>query len=215
MEKLGSAVFKEGKNLGKNDYVLVAGDLGVLWDGGKGDRKLLEWVDKRPFTTLFIDGNHENFDLLNAYPVTRWCGGQVHQIGRSLIHLMRGQVFILSNMTIFTFGGAASTDREWRKEQVNWWPEEMPSAAEMAEGLANLEKRHWEVDVVITHTAPTRLLGKAQRAGRREVKPDALTDYLDHIYEHLKWKKWLFGHFHTDQKVSEQATAVYSDFVLL
>lgn len=34
------------------------------------------WLNDRPFTTLFVDGNHENFDLLNAYPVENWHGGK-------------------------------------------------------------------------------------------------------------------------------------------
>ena len=49
-----------------------------------------------PVTVLFVDGNHENFDLLNAYPVEMWKGGKVHNIKPDIIHLMRGQVFEIS-----------------------------------------------------------------------------------------------------------------------
>ena len=42
---------------------------------------------------VFIDGNHENYDRLSAYPVTEWRGGKVHRIADNILHLMRGQVF--------------------------------------------------------------------------------------------------------------------------
>ena len=40
----------------------------------------LNWLDKEPFTTLFVDGNHENIARLNALPVHQWHGGKVHFI---------------------------------------------------------------------------------------------------------------------------------------
>ena len=53
----------------------------------------MDWLEDRPFTTLFCEGNHENFDRLYSYPVEKWNGGNVHKIRPSVIHLMRGQVF--------------------------------------------------------------------------------------------------------------------------
>lgn len=41
-----------------------------------------------PVTVLFIDGNHENFEQLNSYPLDVWNGGKVHSIDSNLIHLM-------------------------------------------------------------------------------------------------------------------------------
>lgn len=54
----------------------------------------LDWLDGKAFTTLFVDGNHENFDRLYAYPVeVAW--REAHKIRPSVIHLMRGQIFEL------------------------------------------------------------------------------------------------------------------------
>lgn len=72
------------------------------------------WLNDRPFTTLFVDGNHEIFDLLNAYPVENWHGGKIHRIAPSIIHLMRGQLFDIEGKSFFTMGGAESHDREFR-----------------------------------------------------------------------------------------------------
>ena len=49
---------------------------------------------------LFIDGNHENFDKLNSYPVETWCGGKVHKIRNNVIHLMCGEVYCIEGNTI-------------------------------------------------------------------------------------------------------------------
>ena len=70
----------------------------------------MDWLEGKPFTTLFVDGNHENFDRLYAYPVEEWHGGKVHKIRPSVIHMMRGQVFAIDGKSVFTFGGASSHD---------------------------------------------------------------------------------------------------------
>ncbi len=75
--------------LTKKDYVIVAGDFGGVWDQKNLESDLQIYTDL-PFTTLFVDGNHENFDILNSYPVTEWIGGKVHMIKPDVIHLMRG-----------------------------------------------------------------------------------------------------------------------------
>ena len=54
--KLNSKFFREGKKLTKNDYVIVCGDFGAIWDGGKSDAYLQKWYTSKPWTTLFVDG---------------------------------------------------------------------------------------------------------------------------------------------------------------
>ena len=95
------------------DFVIVCGDFGGIWDkdaSGGWETKMLDELESKPFTTLFVDGNHENFDRLYSYPIEEWNGGKVHKIRPSVIHLMRGQVFTIAGKKIFTFGGAKSHD---------------------------------------------------------------------------------------------------------
>ncbi len=54
--------------LTKNDYIIIAGDFGAIWFEDMLEYDLKAFSDL-PVTVLFVDGNHENFDLLNAYPV--------------------------------------------------------------------------------------------------------------------------------------------------
>ena len=97
------------RKLKKGDTLIVCGDFGFLWDGGAKEEKNLKKLGSKKYQILFVDGTHENFDLLEKYPVTDWNGGKVQQISGNLYHLMRGQVYELEGKKIFTFGGVEST----------------------------------------------------------------------------------------------------------
>ena len=100
----------EQAEMTKDDYMIVCGDFGFVWNGEKTDDAQLGKLEALPFTVLFVDGNHENFDALNEYPIEQWRGGTVHRIRPHVLHLMRGQAFELQGRTFFTMGGAQSHD---------------------------------------------------------------------------------------------------------
>ena len=104
--------FKEQENMSRDDYVIILGDFGVIWDQNvSGEEKYnLDILESKSYTTLFIDGNHENHDRLNSFPVKEWHGGNVHEIRSNVFHLMRAQIYTIAGRAFFTFGGAASHD---------------------------------------------------------------------------------------------------------
>ncbi len=55
--------FPEQKDMTHDDYIIICGDFGI-WTDDKEERWCLDELSNRSFTTLFIDGNHENFDRL-------------------------------------------------------------------------------------------------------------------------------------------------------
>ena len=113
VRRLNATSFFEQKEMTKDDYVVILGDFGLVWDWrgeSREERNWLNWLEDKPFTTLFIDGNHENHDRLNDMEVEDWHGGKVHKIRPTVLHLMRGQVFNIDSKKIFTFGGASSHD---------------------------------------------------------------------------------------------------------
>ena len=67
-------IFIESKEMTKDDYVIICGDFG-LWNESKDQDERLDWLTSRPFTTLWVDGNHENYDLLSTYETEMWHGG--------------------------------------------------------------------------------------------------------------------------------------------
>ncbi len=44
-------IFYEQTELAKDDYVIVTGDFGGVWDGSPNERHWLDWLDAKPFTT--------------------------------------------------------------------------------------------------------------------------------------------------------------------
>lgn len=202
--KLSTECFPQQNFLTRNNYVIIAGDFGLVFKGNSAEAQMLDWLQEKNFTTLFVDGNHENFGLLNSYPVEEWHGGKVHKIRPNVIHLMRGQVFTICGKTVFTFGGAKSIDKMYRTEGISWWPEELPSHAEQEEGLANLDKVDWKVDYVITHGCSSEdhsaILAKHGLVEYDEY--DTINKYLSEVKSRLTYKQWFCGHYHFDEVVN-------------
>ena len=196
IRKLNNKHFPQQNTLTKEDFVIVTGDFGLVWRGDNEEKYWLEWLDSKNFTTLFIDGNHEGFNLLNAYPVEEWRGGKIHRINNSVIHLMRGQVFNLQDKSFFTMGGATSVDKAYRKENISWWADETPSYAEFEEGLVNLQRYDNKVDYILTHTAPKQVI-KSKFKYDKDLDQN-LNEYLTQIWETVEFTGWYFGHFHDD-----------------
>lgn len=195
----------------KTDFLIICGDCGLVWEGGKEEQYWQRQIEQKKFTTLFVDGNHEDHARLAQYPEERWNGGKIHKIQPSILHLMRGQVFEIEGMKFFVMGGAASADKHLRKEGFDWFAQEIPSRQEREEAVRNLEKINWNVDYVLTHTAPTDVIGKIGRKDRT----DEFTDFLQSIEERLRYRHWYFGHFHADQRADEKHTLLYQKIVPL
>lgn len=220
--------------LSKEDYVLICGDFGGIWDNSSREKYWLAWLNERPFTTLFVSGNHENYDRLQKFPVSRWHGGDVQYIRSSIIHLMRGQIFDIDGKQIFTMGGASSHDVQdgilelddpklkqkikmltarrafFRINHLSWWKEELPSAEEYATARANLDRVNWSVDYIVTHCAPTsiqNLFGMYQ--------PDALTGFLEEVRQKCQFRDWFFGHYHDNKMIGDQFILLYKQIVQL
>ena len=235
--RLNTQNFPEQKEMTKEDYVIICGDFGGVWakDGeSKEEKHLMDWLEGKPFTTLFVDGNHENFDRLYAYPVERWQGGKVHKIRPSVIHLMRGQVFEIDEKRIFTFGGASShdisggildrsdpnfakkkkeLDRKWISYRINresWWAQELPSREEMAEGRRNLAACGNKVDFIVTHCCAS---STQALLGGSLFRPDIATDYFEELRRTVTFQKWFFGHYHDNRNVNAKEILLYEQII--
>lgn len=239
MNRLKVKSFPEQKEMTKEDYVIVLGDFGI-WDDSKTEKYNLDWLEAKPFTTLFISGNHDNYDILDNLPVGEWHGGKVNFIRPSVIHLMRGQIFSIEDKTFFAFGGASSHDISdgilerddpdfkrkkkrldkdpfalYRINHVSWWERELPSEKEMETGLDNLQKKDNKIDFIISHCPYTSLL-RQMDGDSGLYKSDYLTDYLQRIKQTVDYKQWLFGHMHIDKTYyGERSSCLYEQFIRL
>lgn len=202
-------------HLSKNDFVIVAGDFGLILPDLQFS--LFEALNQKEFTTLFVDGNHEGFEVLNSYPIDIWNGGKVHKISDKIIHLMRGQVFEILGKKIFTFGGAETIGKERSIIGIDWFKEEIPNYQEMDEGISNLEKHNNKVDYIITHTCRTYTLHYLCLTNDFSPYPDCLSEYLEYINDIVEYNHWYFGHFHLDIEnvATDKETAIYNKLIKL
>jgi len=239
LPRLNTTDFPEQKDMTKDDYVIILGDFGLVWnlrtESGE-EKNTLDWLKNKPFTTLFVDGNHENFDRLYAYPEKDWHGGRVHELRPSVLHLMRGYVFEINEKSIFAFGGAPSHDirdgildindyptaeefkTEYRKlrekralfriNHVSWWKEELPNQAEMERGLTNLKVHDNKVDFIISHSCP----GNIARMIVPQVN-DPLSAWFDSVAEATDFGHWYFGHFHDNRNIYGKYHLLYEQMV--
>ena len=230
--------FPEQRNMTKDDYVIICGDFGGIWFQ-KGSKKIkeenywLDWLNSKPFTTLFVCGNHENFTRLYQFPVEEWNGGRVHRVRDSIFHLMRGEIFEIGEKAIFAFGGAASHDiadgiiemnDDWKKKankwyregkmfrvnHLSWWEQELPTEEEMMNGMKNLDRVGRKVDYIITHSLYSAFV---KNVGYGLYKEDKLTDYLEEVKNSVEYTKWFCGHYHVDRDLNHRDSILYEKVV--
>ena len=235
INRLNVDSFPEQKEMTKDDYVIICGDFGI-WDNSKREKYNLSWLDDKPFTTLFVSGNHENYDILDSLEMSEWHGGLVNFVRKSVIHLMRGQVFNIEDKTFFTFGGASSHDISdgilepddpnfkekkkhldkdpfalYRINHVSWWERELPSENEMEMGLNNLKKENNKVDYIITHSPSTSEL--YLMGGKGLYQSDILTNYLEEIKANTEYKRHFFGHMHCNKAINDKDICLYEQII--
>ena len=227
--------FPVQSSLTKDDYVIICGDFGI-WDNSKIENYNFDFLESRPYTTLFVDGNHENYDLLNKYPAKEWNGGYVQYIRPSVIHLMRGNIYNIDGSSFFVMGGAACHDIQdgildprkkdyhrkkarlnrhgrifYRVKGISWWEQELPNDEEYRLALENLEKCGYNVDYIITHCAPDFIVEGVFNID----ESNRLTKFLGEVGQKCDFKNWFFGHYHHDLKVGDRFYLLYNQIIPL
>ncbi len=201
------------KTLKKGDTLIVCGDFGFIWDNSKKEQKILKKLGKKKYNICFIDGTHENFELLNSYEEVDFNGGKAHHICGNLYHLMRGQIYDIESLSFFTMGGGESPDIDIRFENNSWSKAEFPTRDELLFGAENLEKRNCTVDYVITHEPPVKIKSFLRLKDSESASVTGLNTYLEELSEVCKFKRWFFGSMHLDKYISGTHIAVYQNIV--
>lgn len=201
------------KKLEKGDTLIVCGDFGFIWDGSKEEEKQLAKLGEKKYNICFVDGTHENYDLLSSYEVSEWNGGKVQHIGGNVYHLMRGQIFEIEGLKIFTMGGGESPDMEIRIAADNWSDAESPNQQELLEGAENMGKCRNKVDIVITHEPSAKVKEFLMMKMTVKQRVTLLNTYFEELAGAVTFKKWYFGSLHMDKHISGTQTAIYQDIL--
>lgn len=183
--------FPEQRDLTKDDIMIICGDFGGIWTNHEdsSEKYWLDHMNNRKFTTVFVCGNHENYDrLYSEYEVVDFHGGKAHKIRDSIYHLIRGEIYDFGGKTFLAFGGASSHDvddgilreedfvsyHEYKKtvkrmerqhmmfrvDHESWWEQELPSKEEYDNALQHLAKVDYKVDYIVSHCAPQSVVNR-------------------------------------------------------
>jgi len=210
VERFASKEFPEGKYLNREDYVIILGDFGLLWEQSPREKYWTDWLNAKPWTTLFLDGNHENFDRLDVLPIEEKFGSLVGKYTDNIFHLRRGEIYDFNGKKFFVFGGGASIDKHLRVDHISWWARELPSYEEYHRSLDKLEENDWKVDYVLTHEAPVSIYSiMAEKYFFTKTPNYDLPKFLEEVKKQTKFKHWYFGHFHCNDTFDQKFTCLY------
>ena len=191
----------------RDDVMIILGDAGFNYYGGKRDQRIKQRMAEMPITIFSIHGNHEmRPGKIPSYHLQQWHGGMVfvEDAYPSLLFAVDGEVFDMGGLQTIAIGGAYSVDKYYRlMNGWNWWPDEQPTP-EMKKGIEKcLDYQHWKVDVVLSHTVPLKYEPVEvflPQIDQSQVDKSTET-WLDSIEDLLAYRHWYAGHYHTEKEI--------------
>lgn len=199
-------------SLSKKDYLILLGDVGLLWDSSDKSKELLKFYESKAYNILYIDGNHENYSNLYKCKEVKKFGSYVHKVGRNIYHLKRGHIYNICGKRIYTFGGAYTCNRKDKILGKTWWEEEIPSSKEIALGKKILRDNNNKVHYILTHDCSSQIRRLINKYGPYDMNtPDKeFQSFLNYINNNITFKKWYFGHYHLDIDIDSKHTVKYN-----
>ncbi len=230
----------EMRALTKDDYLIVLGDCGVPWNYATEKRDLhqLDWLNKKPYKTIFITGNHDNYDLIEQMPQINFCNGIARQAVfkdktfENIVYIDKPTTLDIQEQHILVIPGADShdiqdgiidgNDPNWKKlyktawksgkwvrvSHITWWSQEKLQIDEIEKIL----KTNNSFDFILSHECPSSQL----RYFSRRFSPTDGEIYLEQVKEKVDYKIWLHGHMHQDvNNYHNNIICLYEDLLSL
>ena len=201
---------KRIKNLKKGDFLIVCGDFGFVWDGSPKEKRILKKIGRKRFYTLFVEGCHENYDLLEQYPEEEFCGGNVSVVSGRLMRMKRGSMFTLQGHKVFAFGGGQTKEIDIRRESRTWWEAELPTPEEVKAGILTLKENNNEADFIVTHEPPASM---KEFLGFEVRQISHMHTFFDAVKNDCKFKMWFFGKAHINKVIPPKYRCLFDEVV--
>lgn len=209
------------------ELMIILGDYGWGWDWNdyvhRDDftAKVSKAVAAYEIPVWWIDGNHENFDRLEA--VGAFGADAPVEVAPGVTYIPRGTVQTVGETRVLFIGGAYSVDKKYRTPHVSWWPQEEITGAEADRCLDA-----GQVDVVVSHDVCDTGFRAAMRLALEDHRDNALE--LDHlvwkndqafpeakynrrtlegIFESARPRDWYHGHYHSSYETEAQGTVFH------
>lgn len=212
--------------------VVILGDAGLNFWLNNTDKKYKKLLNAMNYHIYCVRGNHEqrpefikNMALVNDENVNNVV--YMEEAFPNIRYFVDGKIYNLLGYKCLVVGGAYSVDKWYRlaragysrdeaetadPKKCGWFKDECLTAAEMA---AIMEKVKGEsVDFVLSHTCPLSweptdlfLNGIDQSTVDKSIEV-----WLDELKDNVKWKYWLFGHYHADRIERPHVEQFYQEY---
>ena len=216
LKKLGRNRFPLMKELSddRSNIICITGDAGFMWDNTKETKWWDDWTEDLGITVVSCFGNHSNYDAIRALTLEEWNGGLVRKVRPHVMYLENGELFNICGHSVFVQGGASSIDKMYRIEGKSWWANEIPNRLEFEHAAETLERANFNVDIIISHTAPNSMIDRIDRFMPRY---DDVTNFLEKfVLSQTKFQFWGCGHFHIDRSFPDNNFHfLYNDIIEL
>jgi hypothetical protein len=191
MEYALAAAAREGCQV-----LVQLGDFGY-WEHTLSGRNFLDRVNRAAeqcqVPVLFVDGNHENHDLLRERQLSEEVSSDgTCWVRQNVAWLTRGMRWSWGGVSFGAVGGAASVDRSLRTQGWTWWPEEVLVRSDV-EGLCGEP-----LDVLFSHDAPSLANMRSKRSFPEEDLERCAKSrgVLDAVVRSTRPQRIFHGHWH-------------------
>lgn len=172
--------------------IVACGDFGYWphYSWGVEYLRLAETLTARTGIVLWwVDGNHENHDLLDQLAALHGTDSPIPVAGPDVRWIPRGCVVDLGGVTLMGFGGAYSVDWQHRTPGKTFWAQELITQ-EQVDALAART-----VDILVTHEAP-----RGMQLGYKDSIPESIAqrDLVQQIQDKVHPALHVCGHHHVE-----------------
>ena len=212
--------------------IVILGDAGLNFWLNNTDKKYKKLLNSMNYHIYCVRGNHEqrpelikSMVLVNDENVKNVV--YMEEDFPNIRYFVDGKIYNLLGYKCLVVGGAYSVDKWYRlaragyarneaetadPKKCGWFQDECLTSAEMA---AIMEKVKGEsIDFVLSHTCPPSweptdlfLNGIDQSTVDKSMEI-----WLDELKDNIKWKYWLFGHYHADRIERPHVEQFYQEY---
>jgi len=132
-------------------HIISVGDFGYWVHQPRGEKfvnRVAQLAEKAQIKFLWIDGNHENHDILRDLTDKHGKYNPINTPNEWCQYIPRGCRFTIADNTLMGYGGAYSVDWLDRVEGESWWRGELINPFDVDELSPQ------PVDILMTHDAP-------------------------------------------------------------
>lgn len=212
--------------------IVILGDAGLNFWLNSTDKKYKRELNKMGFHIYCVRGNHEQRPELveGIHPAyDENVNGMVWQECDypNISYFMDGGEYNIDNHSVLVIGGAYSVDKYWRlmragygrldgdiadPKKCGWFKDECLTDEEMVRISCDTFGKSY--DFIFSHTCPISweptdlFLGCIDQSTVNK----SMEVWLDKLKDDVKWKYYLFGHFHADRIERPHVQQFYMDY---